>query len=76
VAYANPYLMCLTCRCRVTDAEGGRNVPCGDPIGFVSACPTWSPVDSCMCDEKAHLGLIGYVPFRCEPPKHYEPKVE
>lgn len=71
MAFANPYLMCLECRCRVTDVTGNENVPCGHTADYEAVCPSWSPVDGCTCDEKATLGVIGYYPHVCEPPKHY-----
>lgn len=52
--YANPYLTCPACGDRVVgrhDDNSGRNWPCGDDAGVVSLCPTWSPVDGCMCLE-------------------------
>lgn len=52
--YANPYLRCPTCGDRVVgrlDNNSGRNWPCGDDAGVLSICPTWSPVDGCLCLE-------------------------
>lgn len=62
--FANPYLDCERCGKPVTGwhdsimcgcAEGQWwNEPCGHRAGATSVCPSWSPVDGCLCVE--HLG--------------------
>lgn len=60
VAFANPFLVCTTCRRPVPawhdpdkcgcDAHAW-NVPCEHSIGVRDTCPSWSPVDGCRCVE-------------------------
>lgn len=63
ITFANPYLICSTCRGWVTGwhnpeecACDGQayNLPCSHAAGVQSVCPSWSPVDGCRCI--AHLG--------------------
>lgn len=58
MTYANPYNACDACGARTTHgstADGRfRNQPCGHAASFSSLCPSWGPVDGCMCIE--HLG--------------------
>lgn len=51
--YANPFLTCSSCMTRaVGKLQGSKtNWPCGHDAEVVSICPTWSPVDGCMCEE-------------------------
>ena len=62
VGFANPYLVCdkKTCkkkvpywhdpdRCGCTQVA--FNSPCEHEFGVTSTCPTWSPVDGCMCEK-------------------------
>lgn len=62
VTLANPHLSCVTCttpvagfhdpeRCGPGCDEPSGNNPCGH-AGLTSRCPSWSPVDGCMCEEK------------------------
>lgn len=61
VGFANPYLFCDTCKVKVTywhdpdrcgcDLEA-FNHPCNHSLGVTSKCPTWSPVDGCICTDK------------------------
>lgn len=50
--FANPFILCtyLHCGKRVTNViyPGGFNVPCGH-VGSVDTCPSWGPVDGCVC---------------------------
>lgn len=48
---ANPYLKCVKCYQQVTYRRGLKNLPCGHWADFLSACPSWSPVDGCSCRE-------------------------
>jgi hypothetical protein len=59
IGFANPYLKCETCKkpvpywhdpnpCGCTDDL--FNYPCGHKLGTFSTCPSWSPVDGCMCE--------------------------
>lgn len=63
VHFANPYLMCDLCSYPVNAVENLYqsgvaviNKPCGHTAGVTSACPSWGPVDGCMCLK--HLGAI------------------
>ncbi len=49
--YANPYMICSTCRQRTThlDLTKITNQPCGHKAYMRSACISWSPVDGCLC---------------------------
>jgi hypothetical protein len=64
VGFANPYLICekKICkkkvpywhdpdRCRGSCDQIAFNHPCGHELGTTSTCPTWSPVEGCMCPE-------------------------
>ena len=57
LAFANPFLVCRTCRqpvpawhqpaaCGPGCDEPARHIPCGH-LGAISTCPTWGPVDGC-----------------------------
>lgn len=61
IGFANPYLRCELCKQRVPywhdpDRCGCDaftfNYPCNHPLGTYSTCPTWDPVDGCLCKEK------------------------
>lgn len=68
VPFANPYLRCERCRRWVTSwHDDGRcgcdsgwwNEPCGCvSAGVTSACPSWNPVDGCVC--RLYLGRIDH----------------
>lgn len=60
--FANPYLVCDSCKKNVTHRENSRNQPCGHGAGFTSVCPSWSPVDGCQCME--HLGSVEHSSFK------------
>ncbi|MFM9590768.1 hypothetical protein ACKI16_29700 [Streptomyces scabiei] len=60
IPFANPYLQCTQCgawltgfhepeTCGCTTFE--TNVPCCCRAGIRSACPSWSPVEGCLCAE-------------------------
>jgi hypothetical protein len=58
IEFANPYLKCDACRQWVTAWHDNLqcgchtpcdNKPCGHAAGVTSACPSWSPVDGCLC---------------------------
>lgn len=70
VNFANPFLVCDTCRqpaigyhspsvchCHTRGWSNWWNVPCEHNDGVHSVCPTWGPVDGCQC-----LNRLGYVP--------------
>lgn len=67
VEFADPFLVCETCRLWVTgwhaddrcgcDA-GTWNEPCGHSAGVASVCPSWGPVDGCSCLQ--HLGSVSH----------------
>lgn len=61
VSFANPYLVCdqcgefvprwhnpAACGC---DGTGWRNEPCGHQAEASSCCPSWGPVDGCLCQQ-------------------------
>jgi hypothetical protein len=61
VGFANPYLVCDTCkgtvrywhdpdRCSSKCESPAFNSPCKDELGVTSICPSWSPVDGCTCE--------------------------
>lgn len=67
LTFANPYLVCRTCRVRVPawhqPAACGpgcdrpaRNIPCGH-LGALSLCPTWTSRGGCRCEAE-----FGHVP--------------
>lgn len=68
VTFANPYLVCGSCRQSVArwhnnDKCGcdGKcwNAPCGKSGADVtSLCPSWSPVDGCQCQQQ--LGHVDH----------------
>jgi hypothetical protein len=60
VSFANPYLRCIHCGERAEGYHDNErcgchqeswNVPCEHPVGSISACPSWSPVDGCICEQ-------------------------
>lgn len=67
VTFANPYLTCDQCGLRAVGwhddqrcgcNETSWNEPCGhDRAGVTSVCPSWGPVDGCLCRE-----ILGHVP--------------
>jgi hypothetical protein len=65
VEFANPHLVCDVCDEPVggyrlwSDGRQGGNHPCGHD-GVTSVCPSWGPVDGCVCPE--HLGVARHVP--------------
>lgn len=61
VGFANPFLLCDRCkekvpywhnpdRCGCDDSF--FNYPCEHVAGVTSECPSWGPVDGCMCTNK------------------------
>lgn len=61
--YANPYIICVECKQRVTghhddrccdQIKGFLNFPCMHRASIDTVCPSWGPVDSCQCIK--HLG--------------------
>lgn len=67
VEFANPFLVCTLCRKPVPrwhnndkcgcEAESW-NDPCEHPIGITSICPSWPPVDGCLC--KSVFGKVDH----------------
>jgi hypothetical protein len=57
--YANPYLACCRCGKQVTHCEGPppSNMPCGHHADYRSLCPSWGPVEGCVCNS---MGLPGH----------------
>ncbi len=55
--YADPFLVCESCGRQTTGRDGNYNAPCGHRAGFKSICPSWSPVEGCLCQK-----YLGYVP--------------
>jgi hypothetical protein len=64
---ANPYLVCQLCRQPVPRWHNNNacgcdapcwNEPCTHNAGITSVCPSWSPVDGCLCQE--HLGAVDH----------------
>lgn len=60
IGFANPYLICETCRKRVPywhdpDRCGCDskvyNQPCGHTAEVISICMSWSPVYGCTCED-------------------------
>ncbi|MEU1552088.1 hypothetical protein ABZ517_05125 [Streptomyces scabiei] len=58
IKFANPYLVCTQCHQPVSawhnpDACGcsttTRYLPCQHTAGARDTCPSWSPVDGCLC---------------------------
>ncbi|MDH6226234.1 hypothetical protein [Streptomyces sp. MJP52] len=69
IEFANPFLVCDLCRQPVprwhnNDACGcdttSWNDPCGHPAEAISVCPSWSPLDGCLCLE--FLGTVDHAP--------------
>lgn len=60
IVFANPYLRCRLCGTAVRGMGGlgldgaATSSPCGHEASVLSICPTWGPVDGCLCLE--HLG--------------------
>jgi len=61
VGFANPFLVCTTCKELVrywhdpTRCKCGKeayNHPCKHSFSIMSICPTWSPVYGCDCMDK------------------------
>ena len=70
--FADPYLTCDQCGKRAAGfhdpdqcgCEGDYYlVSCEHAAGVTSVCPSWSPVDGCICQR-----ALGYVPHPPEPP--------
>ena len=60
---ANPYLTCVQCGGWVDhfshtgEGQGpSRNQPCDHAADYANVCPSWGPVDGCLCAE--HLGHV------------------
>lgn len=61
IGYANPFLVCDTCKGKVSyrhdpdrcgcDDES-YNSPCEHALGVTSKCPTWNAVSGCECTDK------------------------
>jgi hypothetical protein len=62
IGFANPYLKCEECsgkvrywhnpdRCGCDAEKPFFNYPCEHTADVISTCPTWGPVDGCMCEE-------------------------
>ncbi len=63
IRFANPFLICHWCGREVTGVTSdGRNVPCDHIEGTVSMCPSWGPVDGCICSQ-----TLGRVPHKGAP---------
>lgn len=72
VDLANPYLTCDTCGKWVTgwhdpqqcgcDDTGWLNTPCGHQAGITTVCPSWDPVDGCVCASGGGLASHGQPP--------------
>lgn len=73
VEFANPFLVCDECRrpvpvwhnpdkCGCDPGTFGPfwNEPCGHKAGVTSVCPSWSPVDGCLCHEQP--GTVEHAP--------------
>lgn len=61
IGFANPFLLCDTCKepvkywhdpKRCGCSAEAFNTPCEHKLGVISKCPTWSPVDGCSCIDK------------------------
>lgn len=62
IGFANPYFRCDECKGKVRywhnpercgcDEEGFYNHPCEHKAGITSICPTWNPVEGCICSNK------------------------
>lgn len=61
MSYANPFLICELCGRQATDHKDNQNVPCGHHASIRSICPSWSPVDGCLC--VLHLGHVPHQPL-------------
>lgn len=60
VGYANPFLVCAECRKKVPywhdpDRCGCNGEwylhPCEHKADIISTCPSWNPVEGCICTE-------------------------
>ena len=56
--FADPFLACATCGGRVRWRDHLTNMPCEHQADFNSVCPSWSPVDGCLCQEQ--LGSVNH----------------
>lgn len=65
MSFANKFLVCAHCGGAVYREVLGeddvyRLLPCGHAAEAVSLCPSWSPVDGCLCsDEELDSGSHG-----------------
>jgi hypothetical protein len=59
VGFANPFLKCDKCKVKVPYWHNPErcgcdasyyNHPCTHTDGVTSSCPSWTPVDGCICD--------------------------
>lgn len=69
IEFANPYLVCTQCERPVSAwhnpeacgcSAATRNLPCQHTAGVRDTCPSWSPVDGCLCP-------AGATPHRIHP---------
>lgn len=62
IGFANPYLLCGECkqsvkywhnpdRCGCVN-ESHYNHPCGHVADLIQGCPSWNPVEGCICSDK------------------------
>jgi hypothetical protein len=67
VGFANPFLVCDRCRQPVQRWHNNDKCgctagcwlgPCGHTAEAVSVCPSWDPVDGCLCQE--FLGKVDH----------------
>lgn len=58
ITFANPYLLCAQCQHRTSawhnpaacDCSSPTcNLPCRHTADLRGTCPSWSPVDGCLC---------------------------
>ncbi len=67
VEFANPYLVCNQCGGWITGAldNPGPSIlmPCEHRMSYHDVCPSWSPVDGCLCQEM--FGKVDHA----EPPR-------
>ncbi|MFM9703636.1 hypothetical protein [Streptomyces galilaeus] len=69
ITFANPHLVCEQCRQPATRWHDRHKCgcdtrswidPCGHNAEAVSVCPSWSPLDGCLCQE--FLGRVDHAP--------------
>lgn len=68
IEFADPFKACTTCGKQVTAVllvgTGQARNRCDGKwmghIGYTDTCPSWSPVDGCLCLE--HLGYVPHLP--------------